>query len=94
MAKRFTAPRSEAREFATTNPPPVARDATSSTAIDVNREPSDEPPDDREDRSRPNEGDIRRRAYQLYLERGGAHGSDFDDWLEAERELRDGRSGL
>ena len=27
-------------------------------------------------------------AYQRYLSRGGQHGSDFDDWLEAERELR------
>ncbi len=30
---------------------------------------------------------IRRRAYQLYLERGGAPGRDVDDWLEAEREF-------
>ena len=28
------------------------------------------------------------RAYQRYLERGGDHGQHFDDWLEAERELR------
>lgn len=27
-------------------------------------------------------------AYQRYLRRGGEHGRDFDDWLEAERELR------
>jgi len=32
--------------------------------------------------------DIRRRAYERYLERGGKHGQHFDDWLEAERELR------
>jgi hypothetical protein len=92
MPKRFTAPRSEAREFATTtNPPTVARDAASSTAIDINREPSDEP-DHRGDRSGPNEEEIRRRAYQRYLERGGVNGSDFDDWLEAERELRNGKA--
>jgi hypothetical protein len=30
---------------------------------------------------------IRRRAYELYLERGGAHGSALDDWLRAEREI-------
>jgi DUF2934 family protein len=30
---------------------------------------------------------IRRRAYELYLERGGAHGSAMDDWLRAEREI-------
>ena len=32
--------------------------------------------------------DIRRRAYERYLERGGNHGRHFDDWLEAEKELR------
>ena len=30
---------------------------------------------------------IARRAYELFLERGGAHGHDLDDWLAAEREL-------
>ena len=38
--------------------------------------------------SEPSEDDIRARAYQRYLERGGDHGQDFDDWLEAERELK------
>lgn len=27
-------------------------------------------------------------AHRLFLERGGAHGRDVDDWLEAERRLR------
>ncbi len=36
----------------------------------------------------PSEDDIRLRAYHRYLERGGGHGMDFQDWLEAERELR------
>jgi hypothetical protein len=34
----------------------------------------------------PEEG-IRRRAYEIYLERGGQPGSALDDWLQAEREL-------
>jgi hypothetical protein len=38
--------------------------------------------------SEPSEEDIRLRAYQRYLERGRHHGADFDDWLEAEAELR------
>ena len=38
--------------------------------------------------SEPSEEDIRLRAYQRYLERGGGHGMDFDDWLEAEQELK------
>ena len=36
----------------------------------------------------PSEDDIRMRAYHRYLERGGGHGMDFADWLEAERELK------
>jgi len=32
--------------------------------------------------------EIRERAYHRYLQRGGGHGMDFEDWLEAERELR------
>jgi Protein of unknown function (DUF2934) len=38
--------------------------------------------------SEPSEEDIRLRAYHRYLERGGGQGTDFDDWLEAERELK------
>jgi len=33
------------------------------------------------------DGDIARRAYDLYLARGCGHGHDVDDWLRAEREL-------
>jgi hypothetical protein len=31
--------------------------------------------------------DIERRAYDIYLSRGGADGSDVDDWLQAERQV-------
>jgi DUF2934 family protein len=34
--------------------------------------------------------DIRRRAYEIYLERGGQLGREQDDWLQAERELERG----
>jgi Protein of unknown function (DUF2934) len=30
---------------------------------------------------------IAQRAYALFLERGGDHGRDLEDWLHAEREL-------
>jgi len=36
----------------------------------------------------PTDEEIRARAYEMYLERGGDHGLDFDDWLRAERELK------
>jgi Protein of unknown function (DUF2934) len=31
--------------------------------------------------------EIRRRAYEIYLERGKQSGHDVDDWLQAEQEL-------
>jgi hypothetical protein len=34
--------------------------------------------------------EIRRRAYQLYVERGEEHGRDLDDWLQAKREFEGG----
>ena len=33
------------------------------------------------------EEDIRRRAYEIYLERGAEPGRELEDWLQAEREL-------
>jgi hypothetical protein len=36
----------------------------------------------------PSEHDIRLRAYHRYLERGAVDGADFDDWLQAEMELK------
>ena len=35
------------------------------------------------------DSDIARRAFELYCERGRKDGHDVDDWLNAERELRD-----
>lgn len=34
---------------------------------------------------------VAQRAYELYLARGGSHGSDWEDWLAAERELMNAR---
>lgn len=36
----------------------------------------------------PTYDEIAEAAYQRYLQRGGHHGQDFDDWLEAERALK------
>jgi hypothetical protein len=35
---------------------------------------------------------IERRAFEFYCARGGGHGQDLDDWLQAERELTQGRT--
>ncbi len=39
----------------------------------------------------PSQEEIARRAYDLFLARGGAPGNPDEDWLQAERELRLGR---
>ncbi len=40
----------------------------------------------------PDAEEIRRRAYQLWEQRGGTHGSHEEDWFRAEQELRNKRS--
>jgi hypothetical protein len=35
----------------------------------------------------PSPTEIRRRAFEIHIERGGIHGCDLDDWMQAEREL-------
>jgi hypothetical protein len=83
---------------ATAAPAPEIDDtfAARSTADQNRPAPNQDRPDDAsqsENRSEsmssaPSEEDIRIRAYQRYLERGGGHGMHFEDWLEAERELK------
>lgn len=34
--------------------------------------------------------DVARRAYELYERRGGEDGHDWDDWFQAEHEIRQG----
>lgn len=35
----------------------------------------------------PTTEEIAARAYEIYVQRGEAHGSDVEDWLQAEQEL-------
>jgi hypothetical protein len=39
----------------------------------------------------PSSEEIAEAAYHRYLSRGGGDGQDFDDWIEAERELKSRR---
>jgi hypothetical protein len=43
--------------------------------------PVPEPPRSRYD-------EIARRAFEIFLSRGGEHGHDVEDWLQAERDIR------
>lgn len=67
----------------------TASDMTNSEQIVPREQPStmDSPEGSTEARSDQNL--IARRAYAIYQERGGEHGRDLDDWLEAERESRE-----
>ncbi|MGC4084246.1 MAG: DUF2934 domain-containing protein [Vicinamibacterales bacterium] len=94
MAKKTSTPRSkttpkaEAAELAPATKPRVRRTtkaaadtlvvetASIATTVSASVEPTDE--------------EIRLRAYHRYLERGGGDGMDFDDWLEAKRDLERG----
>ena len=60
-----------------------SRNTTSATATEI-------PERARETTPPPKPDQISQRAYELYLQRGGSDGRDWDDWLEAERELRGG----
>ena len=46
-------------------------------------------PDATEERGNkaPSPTEIRQRAFEIHVERGGIHGCDLDDWMQAEREL-------
>ncbi len=38
--------------------------------------------------AQPTQEEITKRAHKIFLARGDAPGSDMDDWLQAERELK------
>ena len=78
MAKRTVRSSSTKTSKTGTEPPAQAPDtgAPDNRASSMSSEPSEE--------------EIRMRAYRRYLDRGSADGQDFDDWLEAERELKRG----
>ena len=50
------------------------------------------PVPDKNGSKNPTYDEIAEAAYHRYLSRGGGDGQDFDDWVEAERELRSRRS--
>ncbi|HEV2116104.1 MAG TPA: DUF2934 domain-containing protein [Terriglobales bacterium] len=61
---------------------------TTSSVTPINRKPS-EVKEMRKSSGNGNlEEEIRRRAYELFQERGGEHGRHHEDWLRAEAEVR------
>jgi hypothetical protein len=56
------------------------------------RDRKDEMADRGPEQTRPmtDDGQVARRAYERYQERGGEHGHDQEDWYAAEQEIRGG----
>jgi hypothetical protein len=84
MAKR---PTSRAKTGDPAAPPTPRRARAASTATTKTPKVAAPPPE-------PSIEDIRRRAYERYLERGGKEGWHFDDWIEAEKELKTRKSEI
>ncbi len=62
---------------------------TSPSVTPINRKPSEVKELRKSSSGNGNlEEEIRRRAYELFQERGGQHGRDNEDWLRAETEIR------
>jgi hypothetical protein len=84
--ERRRTPRATTRTSGTT---PAASIAEPDGSPAVVRDTADDmPPQVSDSTSAPTYEQIAEAAYQRYLQRGGQHGQDFDDWLEAERSLR------
>jgi Protein of unknown function (DUF2934) len=62
--------------------------STTSTSVQDASEAADMGDAPEQTEGAPSDDDIRTRAYHRFLERGGGHGQHFDDWIQAERELR------
>ena len=94
MAKRISRPTADEISSPAASAPPA--DAPKARRGRVSTAAASKPPKDassgapRADSmsSEPSEEAIRLRAYHRYLERGGSHGMEFEDWLDAERELK------
>jgi len=65
----------------------MKRDAARNAGCRPSVFPSDNAERGRRSSSSPEE--IRQRAFEIYMQRRGIHGCDLDDWLQAERELRE-----
>jgi hypothetical protein len=46
-------------------------------------------PEEKRVQNGPTPAEIRQRAFEIHIERGGIHGCDLDDWIQAERELEE-----
>jgi hypothetical protein len=66
----------------------MARKNRGNVDLELHATPAQELADETSVRQVPSQEEIRRRAYEIYLERGDRPGDELDDWLRAERELQ------
>lgn len=81
MAKRNSRSKGPDAASDQTTPPKKAPTTRAKRGTPVEAKPVETPYE-------PTEDEIRKRAYERYLERGGGDGGAFDDWLQAEQDLR------
>ncbi|MBS1820063.1 MAG: DUF2934 domain-containing protein [Acidobacteria bacterium] len=94
---KTTTPQADATDVVAAAPKPRAKRAAKPAASPVVAEPDTlvQPQVDEttlvSDEWEPSDEEIRVRAYHRYLERGGEHGMDFEDWIQARHELKNKR---
>ena len=59
--------------------------------LELHAEPTRPHAEDTSANCAPSHEEIRRRAYEIFLERDGLGASELDDWLQAETELQRNR---
>ena len=89
MAKKKTAPEDTALHAPAKRRAPARKKATAAPPIDIAIMAGTEPPAN--GRPEPSRAEIAEAAYFRHLNRGGRHGDEFSDWIEAERELKSRR---
>jgi hypothetical protein len=57
------------------------------------RADADRPRPSQQSAGQASDSEVAYRAYELFVARGCRHGGDLDDWLQAERELRNAGYG-
>lgn len=65
----------------------VAKTMSQGSQTVTTRDKPHDTPNDSDAFAEPTQEAIRERAYAIYEARGGAEGSEIDDWAQAEREL-------
>jgi Protein of unknown function (DUF2934) len=68
--------------------PLMARTHTKTSHTSSQHPPDSQTRNAATNRNGPTYEQIARRAYEIFLARGGSHGHHEDDWFQAERELK------